>query len=262
MAHDFFKTTDDDNGDDLNDFESFLRDKEKAWTKPALEMTPTDESRGEVTPADVVADPSTSDTSSTETSENVPESPSQSAEFVVDGASLERATKLAIHEHPIVHFYATEESVAYQLDAEWQKMFLDSRLIAVTEMTAEQIIERFHELDRNVFLIRAQQQGLRLALDEVLQTKSYADREKLLELDRKERLKNQNKLKVKIKSERQKGASATSVKTASKGKSKGQKTADTLIKVLMYDRETAEQHLKAQGLLDESTQAYVAKLFA
>lgn len=263
MAHkfrgNFPESTDDDRGDDLNDFDSYLRNREAQWQVPVSEMKVTDTSTLDKDVAGAT-ESSSSDSSSTET--DVEEQ--QHAVSVSARNAEELATKLKLHEHAIVGTYVTEEKVPFTqegIDAEWQKMFIQSRQIGVTECTAEQIIERFHGLDRTVFLIRAQQQGLRLALEEVLATKSYADREKLLEMDRKFKAKANRAASGSTKQKVAREKSGQTLAKASKGKSKGAKGADTF-KMLGFDKVTTEKNLKDQNLLDESTQAYVNKLFA
>jgi hypothetical protein len=171
---------------------------------------------------------------------------------------VDKSTELKLHEHPIVGSYVTEHSQGHSVDEEWQKVFVQTHIIAVQDMTAEQIIERFHTLDRSVFLIRAQQQGLRLALEDVLSTKNYKQREELLELDRKHRAAVNRKAKVKFEKS---GPSTGSAKPSGKGKTRGMKAADTF-KSLMMTKEATLDMLKKQNLLDDSTAAYVNKSFA
>jgi hypothetical protein len=234
-------------------FEDYLTEKTKCI--PLSEMRPTNvvdaEAHFSKEPNSATAETSnTSDTSSA----NAAESDNHVAPLMTD----ERGVKLTLHKHPIAGSYVTETTEAYSVDEEWQKVFAETHQIAVVDMTAEQIIQRYHTLDRTVFLIRAQQNGLRVGLEEVLKAETWQERNRLLEMDRKYKVRLSKKAVETSRSEARSNRGKPSSKT---GKSKGAKTADTLHSMMM-DQGAIERLLQQQGLLDEATQAYVKKLFA
>jgi hypothetical protein len=81
--------------------------------------------------------------------------------------------------------YITETVAPSTVDEEWKKVFIESYKMGVTSMSAEQIVTRFHDLERTIYLIRAQQQGIRLSLEDVLQATSIAERIRVMEMDKK-----------------------------------------------------------------------------
>jgi hypothetical protein len=241
--------------DDDQNFENFLKDKEKQWKSP-LEIpdriTPTPK------PADTVVDVSSPESSSTVTGDaDLP--PLLNDASVAERQAQEHTTLLSIKEKPIVGLdtserYLSETSIVISVDAEWQKIFVDGRVTAITSMKAEAVIERIHSLDRTIFLIKAQQQGLKLGLEELLAIESASERARLLEMDRKYRSKRSRSA-VEVKSKK------VSAGTKSAGKSKVIKGIDTLHS-LMMSKEGILKKLRDRDELNETTQAYVEKLFA
>lgn len=153
------------------------------------------------------------------------------------------------------HKYVTETTEAVSVDSEWIRVRDESRQLAVVDMTAEQVIQRFHSLDRLVFLTRAQQQGLRDALEELLKTESSARRVELLEMDRKFKVKQARKS-IAGKSKKASGISAES------GLNKKQRTAIDVLISFKVSKDMVVDKLKTMGLLDDRAERYVEKLFA
>jgi|ERR1051325_4060276 hypothetical protein len=250
----------DENGADA--FDAYLRRKaERICISPsASELSPIDVEGLSSSPASDAADVSSSATSSE--AEGTGEASSSSDAPGVD----DKATELRLHSHAIVGAYVTEATIELKVDEEWKRVFIETHAVSVQELTAEQVIERFHKLERTVFLIRAQQQGLRLALGDLLALRNAKDRSALLEMERELRLQNNRKAKDKVKKQREskgepKSGTTAKASSAGKGKSKGEKTADTL-KSLMMDKPSMIQLIKTQNLWDDRVSAYVDKLFA
>lgn len=170
----------------------------------------------------------------------------------------EKRTKLELRSRPLVGSgaeipYVVETTEAFSVDAEWQKVFNDTYMIAVVECTAEQVIKRYHDLDRAIYLMKAQQNGLRVALETLLKAETASERNRLLEMDRKHKVRQAKKAVESIRSSRK--------PSVSKGKSKAAKAADTLFGLKM-SKAMILGTLKTQGILDDAAEAYVNKLFA
>lgn len=172
------------------------------------------------------------------------------------GDVVERESKLVLKTHEIIGTYVTEVVQPATIDEEWKKVFIDTQKLAVTEMTPEQIIERRNSLDRTIFLIRAQQGGLKIALEELLQATTSSRRAELLELDRKYK-----RQATKRASDPDREKTKRSAPSMSKGKSKQAKMVDGL-KSLEMSKEAIEVKLRGANLLDEATQEYINKCFA
>jgi hypothetical protein len=206
-------------------------------------------------PVDAAGDASSTGTNAAGESDNTDSSPN------VPGVASEHETKLTIHNHPIVGSYTTETSAPITYDAELKAIYFDTIKLAVADMTAEEIVERFHKLERSVQMIRMQQQGLRVSLEEVLKARTWKDREAIMELDRKHRARvNKKQADKAAKGETAAGAGR---KPSSLGrvKTKGMKTADTL-KSIGMDREAVATKLKSLNLHDDGVEAYLSKLFS
>jgi hypothetical protein len=246
------------------DFESFLKEKDKEW-----KADPIVSELREIP----VADDAVGNFSSGTNSPRTPET-SEPGESTPAGDAAERATKLALHSHPVAGRYVTETTEPVRIDPEWVDVFNKtvqhpekSREILIEDVikktfttqfsvekaTPEQIIEHYHSLDRCIYLIKAHQNGIRTTLEDMLRTETHQRRVELLELDRKHRVKTAKKAVDSIREKRTKPSKAT-------GKSKAHKMIDTL-KGLAMDRPTIEQNLTAVGLLDDSSKAYLDKLF-
>lgn len=229
------------------DFEQFLKEK-TACLSPISEMK-------ELAVPDAVVS-SKNGSSSTETGET---SDPSSSEYV-DNVG-EKQTRIDLHKHDVVGAYITETVEPARIDEEWKKVFVETYKTAVVECTPEQVIERFHQLERTVFLIRAQQASLHgPVLEELLKAETSARRAEILALDQKHRARQQKKGEDSVKGERKAKVAKAGAKS-SKGKTAGMKGADTL-KSLGFTQEAVTTSVSKQGLLDEATAAYIAKLFA
>lgn len=175
-----------------------------------------------------------------------------------NGVVNEQQVKLVLHNHPIIGSYTTEVSEPFIYDDEMKHIYFETINVAVSSMTAEQIIERRNRLNRDVQLIRMQQQGLHVALEDVLKARSWKEREQLMEMDRKYRV--QANKKVKAKAEKS-GSSSSIAKAASKGKTKAMKAVDTFKSMLM-DAEGIRHKLTELKMMDEATEAYIKKVMA
>lgn len=179
----------------------------------------------------------------------------------VPGAVDELETKLTLHTHPIIGSYYTETAQPIVYDEELKAMFFDSKGEAVSTMTAEAVVELTHKLERAVQMIRMKQMGLRVALEELLQARTWKEREQIMELDRKHRAKVNKRQSEKTEKAGKAGSSAKgSIAAAGRGKTKGMKTADTL-KSLMMDKAATIKTLQGQNLWDSVTEAHVEKLY-
>lgn len=239
---------------DSGDFENFLsRKAEECASKSQgdiindLKLIPINDR-----PAPGVAAKSSNGTSSSDVNddsklhENVP------------GAVNEQETKLTLHNHPIVGSYTTETSQPITYDDELKHIYFETIRVSVAEQTAEEIVERFHKLERAVQMIRMQQQGLRVSLEEVLKARTWKDREAIMELDRKHRAKVNKKQADKIAKGGDKKSSGMAV--AGRAKTKAMKTADTF-KSLMMSREATIEKLKSLNIWDDVVEVYVTKIF-
>lgn len=280
MEHDRFKDESDilsdaDGSDREVDFEEYLRTRRSAWrevsqttelTEP-LVSSPEDKSAGDA-----------EESSEAEQSSGVIGHDESLLSPSARGA-VNQQTVLVTHKHPVVGSYVTETLVPARVDPEYTKIaqmtyehpeesipILIEHVIKATFTTRfsmpakpEEVIEHFHKIERCIFLLRAQQGTLRGSiLEDMLAAETTARRQELLDLDAKERAKQGRKAASSAgKSDKPK----TPKGLAKSGKSKGHKAADQLMS-LGFDQATLEKNLKAQGLLDESTTAYVAKLFA
>jgi hypothetical protein len=176
--------------------------------------------------------------------------------------AVEYQTRVSLHKVQVAGHtmtYTTETTEEISVDSEWQSEFVKTRESALL-LTAEEIIEQRHQLNRAIFLINARQQGLKISLEEVLKSRDSADRQALLDLDRKYRAKPTGKTKKdKAKTEKQEKSIGKAAGT--KGMSKGMKTAQTL-KNLEMDKEAVVAKLEVLGQYDEMTANFVNKLFA
>jgi hypothetical protein len=257
----------DDNVDDIleslggGSFEDFLGQKQQRKVKeiceptPASQMVPTDAATTDVP---VVA-------------ERLSESSSSSETPVVEGASfipavpdvVGRGTELEVRKHELVGSYIVEHTVEYHVDEDWRKQYMSSYEDVVTNFTLEQALERRRKLERVVFLITAEQQGVQLGIAQLCQITNAKDRASILEEDRKHRARQAKRV---ISKERSATAGATEKRqahpTVSKtGKGKGHKAVDTL-KNMGHDEAYVTEQVKTLGWLDEATQAYIKKSFA
>lgn len=184
--------------------------------------------------------------------------------FSAPNAANAQAAKQTLHNHPIVGSYITESVEALSYDDEMKEVYFSTYRIltegiTTPEQAKEQVeacITQFHKLERAVALSRIQQGSIKMAQEELLKLLNSHDRNLMLELDKKERSKNATR-----KAKEDKAKKVSTAKPKSTGKSKGQKTAD-MFKGMLYDKAATEQNLKTMNLLDESTQAYVDKIFA
>lgn len=170
-----------------------------------------------------------------------------------------RTTELQVHTHPIVGTYITEVVADAKVDEDWKRTYIKTYEIAVVEMTPEQVIHKFHELERMIYLMRAQQQALRgPVLEQLLRAETAQERERLLDLDRKERNKSQKRAKGEVKPK--KAASGVTKPSSKTGKSKLQKSIDTLHGLGMT-RIATEAKLRASNMWDDSLVSYLDSLF-
>lgn len=283
MAHEP-EDTDNDTGDDLNDFETFLREREKQWTKPPVELKTTDmtvvpnlDAQFEIRSAvDGAVESSKPEPKSTEIDVNIQVSISKSADAVesvgasdslgeeskpaVEVPTLERETEYKLHTHPIVGTYVTEESVAWRLDQEAFDLFTNMRQTAVTDITLEEIIERIHKMTRSYKLIRIAQQGLISGMAERLAKMNEVDRAKYQEMHREAALKNSTRTRierVRKKAAQQGGEIKAAPKKA--GKTPLQKRVD-FFRSSGYSKEYVINHMKEAKHLDAALGAYIDKL--
>lgn len=264
MAHEF--DTDNDKGDDLNDFESFLRERDKQWSKPAQELKPTDlqaipklDETYEIRDVVDAVENSNGSTKSIETVASIQVTTSTSVDVVASAVEpvSEREVEVKVHTHPIVGTYVTEESVAWRLDPAVLEMFTKTRQIAINDLSLEQIIERIHKIERAVKLLRVQEQGLNSAMAEKISKLNDADREKYREMNRKEGLKNQTRTRIE-RTKKAAGGSAA-VKPRPVGKSASAKQVD-MFKKNGYTKDAVIEHMKTTKRLDAPTLAYIEKL--
>lgn len=258
MEHDWRKLVDGSDDDAEPDFESYLKQQEEKC-KPISETKILNV--GRLLPADsaeasVSSEVSYSEVAETDESSSTISVSNVDAKAIPTRATDEHQTKLDVRRHEIAGSYIQEEQVTIQHSDEWKEMFKRSYVIGVTELTPEKIIERFHELEHTVYLIRAQQGGLRLSLADLLKTKNAAERERLLELE--STLKRQANRRASGKSTSKKAKSSAS----KAGKSKQTKLIDTFIDNLGFDKAATEAHLRKANLLDSSAQDYINSRFA
>jgi hypothetical protein len=153
-----------------------------------------------------------------------------------------------------------EEQRVMQVDEEWIRISNESFTTAVVNLSCEQVITRFHDLNRLRFLIPAQQYGLQKALEELLKSRNSEDRAKLLELDKAYRSKQKarsatpKEKKPKVAKEKRAVTMGNFKATA------GTKSAESL-KALGFDKAYIVNNLMERGLLGKIEGAYIAKLF-
>lgn len=258
MEHDFDDILSEDKSDDS--FENFLKDKESGWKKLSHE-TPLSQRVETPTPEfkDVAGVEESSDEKSDSEMDGAASDDPISFAPSVGTPSSYKEVKHEIHTHPIAGTYTVETSEPIPIDTEWRDAFSAIVNLAkdfpVTRASVEQIIDRYHKIERAIFIERAKQHGLVVIKEYLLKSMNERDRQALLELDRKYRVKSAKKAVTEVKEKREK------TKKASTGKSKGMKAADTF-KSLMMSKETAIGHLKGQGIYDEAVAAYVDKIWS
>jgi hypothetical protein len=273
MAHDRDDSTDDDKGDELNDFESFLREKDKQWTKPATEMEPTEifeqapeklDEVFEIRDAAAVVENSNDEPKSTETVENTPVDTSTSAESAESAGERELplakdavqiTTEYKLGNNPISGPYLSETSVAERLDPIIVDLYNSTINIAVTKMTTEQVIEKMHKMLRGIALMRATVGALHTGLTIHMSKMKDAEKEKYRKLNAEAKAKNETKHRI----ERVRKPSASPVKAKSAAKTGSQKIVDTL-KKNGFPKEEVIAQLKTTKRLDSETLAYIEKL--
>jgi hypothetical protein len=274
--------------EDNNNFEQYLKDKEKTWHKPASEMATIatgrqEEANDDWTPRSSVnvvpgSSDGTSDLKVEKASDATSDGPGSAPvvdEFAVDydlcapiRASEPipptpdvQATELNIRGRA-GYQYITETVSPAQVSEEWKKAFTQSYTISVTKMTPEDVITRFHKLDRAIALIKATQQGLRRGLEDLLAATSAAERNRILELDKqlsaktKRRTADPEAAKTKAKD---KAASVSAKKKYAKAITKA---VDTYIEVMGFSREQVIDKMKSLGKLDAETQSYIDDVFS
>jgi hypothetical protein len=275
-----------DNPDAEVDFEAYLREKEKSWTKPVSELsihkTPT------------VEGPKSAETNGAPGAEDS-SSPEHESETDVDESRILRhgaphaeslGTKLERREipAPFPRVYVVEQQVEMHIDDtfleikkavyenpdQWKQIFIDrivkplfSGLDAngdqrdVTKLDAEGIYHVYHGMETCIFYIRAMQGVLRNnVLEEFLKAETAQKRMELLEMDRKFKVGHTSK----AKGEKKTSSGKKAVGKSSKGGSEAIKAIKTL-HGLMMDRPAIETALKGRNLLTDEAVAYLGKLF-
>jgi hypothetical protein len=148
------------------------------------------------------------------------------------------------------HQYVIRNAQDLKVDELWLKLANEAHQFAVTQMSAEDVIRRHHDLNELIRKLRAKQHGLNLALEDLLPRENGKRREELIGL--------RSKLTSKAKGGRK---PAGPKKDKPIGITKVQKAIDTLFNLSM-SKETIEKTIRSQGLFDESASAYLEKLFA
>lgn len=270
MAHD-------EQDDNELDFEAFLREKEKQWTKPAVELTTTDrnpsvnlDEQFVIQPAaDAVASSSEEPKSEGTTgniqppsSTSAPAAGSDVVELKGIAPTLERRTEITVHKHPIVGVYTNETTIAWQVPQEiTDKYFNREMQKCVTELTLEQTIQRTHKIMFVMSKLNMMAQAGRAAIAQHRSKLNDAEREKSLEMDREEAKKYQTRRKVERTRKRAEAGEAKTVAPKKQAKTPFQKRAD-FFKSNGSTKEFIIEHFQAINKLDPALLAYINKLFA
>jgi hypothetical protein len=262
MAHiwdEDFADMEDSSGSE-NDFESFLRKKVERCIqdKPASQLNsiPALDVEVEVKPATSIP------------IQGIVQREEPSSALVVEniGSRDVKVTELSTKTSDLgtrKEELLVEEQKVLQVDEEWVRISNESFTIAVVNLSCEQVIAKFHDLNRLRFLIPAQQYGLQKALEELLKSRNAEDRAKLLEMDKAYRSKQKarsatsgERKEKKPKEPKEKKA----VASASFKATPATKAID-MLKSLGFDKGYILNNLMERGLMDKLTGAYLAKVF-
>jgi len=271
-----------------HDFEEYLKRKEKAWNLASLDSAEKmysqsiDPKREKREPARNVEGESENSGSSTEIDGT--SLPIESLSALSVGNSLgpdQKGTKLDLRNHGEGTIYAgkhiTETIVDLEIDPEWKELFKKTYNSAVPKLTLEQVIEKFHKVDRAIYLLGAIRNALKpYAMEALLKSASEEERQQALKLDAEFRKRSRKARSARSEVENPDGPGSSSrprskrvslsvnkssLRSDSKGKTKAQKTVDTLYGLQM-DQAEIESNCARQGLLDDMTRKYISGKFS
>jgi hypothetical protein len=163
-------------------------------------------------------------------------------------------TVLELRSHPIVGAYVAESQEVAN-DDWYADVFLNTKKLAVSEMTAEQIIDTIHKNEEAVRRIKAGNNGLRAALEEQLTSMNATERAKILEKDRTYRVK-------KIKGDEKRAEEQKAKKVGKKVLSPIEKMIkNTYIESFGFNKAEVLKELSDRGKLTDDLKSFVDSLF-